>query len=139
MGTRLAGLYVTEGTDIITIDDMEHLRQWTIAADSGADAQLETDSIEIKVSGDQFAQATLSFLGEEDVTYYAELRVNGAIVGQRLITGVTVTQADALHTMVVIGAGRLNAGDKVSIYVGSNAVGGATFQLVYGQFGVMSL
>lgn len=139
MSARVAGLYVFQGTNVNSVEAMEQLTQWELEADLvGMDAQLETDSIRIKVPGLHQAHASLSFKGEAGVTYYAELRVNGARIGAGIFAGITVSTADYLYHLSLIGAGNLNEDDLVSVYVGSNKSGGANFQLVYGQFGVFS-
>ena len=137
MGTRLAGLYTVNGTETNSVEAMEQLRQWNKASDLGIDAQLSTDSIRIEVPGNHFVQCTLSFYGEADVTYYAEIRVNGLTLG--LVSTQEVTVASKPFNMTVIGAGTVDIGDLVSVYIGSDEAGGANFRLLYGQFGVMSL
>jgi hypothetical protein len=138
MGTRIGGLYVFQGTNVNSIEAMEHLTQWELEADAGVDGQLETDSIRVIVPGPYKALASLSFKGEAGVTYYAEVRVNGNRVGAGIFAAQTADVADSIYNMSLIGAGVLNAGDLVSIYVGSNKSGGASFQLIYGQFGLFS-
>jgi len=136
-GTRFAGLYTFDGTTVDTIWAMGQTRQWMYDAETGMDAQLGTDSIQIKVGGFHFVNCALSFYGDADVTYFVELRVNGAREGSGLMAAQEVTVVDKAFHVSVFGAGYLKVGDLVSVYVGSDEL--ASFQMVYGQFGVMAI
>lgn len=140
MGTRIGGLWTANGSDSVSLSTPEHMRQWENAVDWGADAQLEQDAIRVKVPGLYLALANLTFEGDANVTYYAEIRVNDvSIASGALIAAQEVVTADRPVNLIAIGAGILHEGDMVSVYVGSDAIGGANFTLRYGQFGIFSL
>lgn len=135
----LAGLYTFQGAEVNSISALEHLRQWELAAESGPDADLGQDAIVIKTPGTYFVHASLSFRGTAGVTYYAELRVNDARVQGGLLAAQHVPTTGEPFNMTVVGAGLLNEGDIVSVYVGSDEAGGANFQMLYGQFGLFKV
>jgi hypothetical protein len=137
MGLKVAGLYTFNGVNVNSVGAFEKLSQWELSADKAITAELSTDSIRIDIPGGYTVHCSLSFLGEADVTYYAELRVNGLRVAGGLVAAQEVTVADKPFNMSIVGAGNFKVDDLVSVYVGSDEVGGANFQLLYGQLGVM--
>ena len=118
---------------------MDQTRQWDSVGEFGIDAQLEQDAIRIKVAGNHFLNCGITFHGEANVTYFAELRRNGLRIAEGFMAAQEVTIADKPFHMAVFGAYTLREGDLISVYIGSDEAGGADFRMIYGQFGVMSL
>lgn len=134
---RIGGLWNYGATQLDTVDTTPILfRSWEHAnsPQMGIEVDKAAGTLRILQPGLYLAYAMLSFIGTTGDTYFAELRVNGAVgVGFRCsVDGIT----GGVSHMSVMGGSRLNVGDVVSLYVYSDNAAGSNFTLVDAQFGL---
>lgn len=142
---RWAGFYTYNGTgsQVFTTTPAQ-LTQWDYAGrhridnlhESGVDALLSDDKIHIKKPGAYYFQAQFSFTGTAGARFTFELYRNGQAVGMAA-TQTLPNPATPISVSLTMGyLGHEN--DTFEIYVYSDQAGGATLQLIHGQFGAFS-
>ena len=138
--SRFAGLWSIGNSGLWSAKTTpEALNAWSNATSAvGVDATVSGGKLICKVPGYYLAHCQLSANLQAGEIFHIELRVNGA-TGSGFRASAEGIASGGLVNMALVGVANLKIGDYVQVYVYSNNAAGATFELVDGQFGILSI